>query len=236
MKALILLLVTLLLLGALEGPVASDVPPSPGASGTATAALERLMAGNARYVAGTPAHPNEGFLRRSRLVEGQKPFAVVLGCADSRVPPELIFDHGLGDLFVVRVAGNIVNADEAGSIEYAVGHLDTRLIVVLGHEGCGAVTAALEDPKGEVDELAQLMREIQPGLENVDRTKPRAEQIHAGVEANVLRAMGEIEKIAIREVDPGSGEKALVVGAVYELDSGRVRIVGTKEVGDVEKP
>ncbi|HEY4484757.1 MAG TPA: carbonic anhydrase, partial [Nitrospiria bacterium] len=107
-------------------------------------ALTMLMEGNARYVEGKMLHPNQAADRMGELAKGQHPFAVILGCADSRVPPEIVFDQGLGDLFVLRVAGNIADDAVIGSIEYAVEHLGTTLVFVLGHERCGAVSAAVE--------------------------------------------------------------------------------------------
>ena len=111
---------------------------------SADAALAKLIAGNRRYVQHRQQYPDQSLPHRKELVSGQHPFAVILGCADSRVPPELLFDQGLGDLFVIRVAGNLVDDVVLGSIEYAVEHLGTKLIMVLGHEKCGAVSAAVE--------------------------------------------------------------------------------------------
>src|SRR5947209_10905279 len=117
-------------------------------SGTAAdEALARLMAGNRRYVLHKEQHPDQSLTRRKELESGQHPFAVILGCADSRVSPEILFDQGLGDLFVIRVAGNVVDDTILASVEYAVEHLGTRLIMVLGHEKCGAVSAAIEGGK-----------------------------------------------------------------------------------------
>ena len=118
---------------------------------SATEALARLKAGNARFVAGKLEHPRQTAARRTELATSQHPFAVVLACADSRTSPGLLFDEGLGDVFVVRVAGNVLNNELLGSIEYAVEHLGTQLVVVLGHERCGAVAAARETiaTKGE---------------------------------------------------------------------------------------
>ncbi len=124
------------------GAVAWSQEASPGAP--ADAALARLMEGNRRYTRHKAKHPDESLSRRKDLEGTQHPFAVILGSADSRVPPELLFDQGLGDLFVIRVAGNIVDDAILGSIEYAVEHLGAKLILVLGHEKCGAVTAAIE--------------------------------------------------------------------------------------------
>ena len=106
-------------------------------------ALQRLIDGNARFTAGKVDHPNQDAARRTALAKGQSPFAIIFGCSDSRVSPEVLFDQGLGDLFVIRVAGNVVDADEAGSVEYAFEHLHSPLLLVLGHQNCGAVAAAL---------------------------------------------------------------------------------------------
>jgi len=188
-------------------------------------ALQWLLEGNRRFVEGRPRHDYENQRRRMMLTEGQHPFGVILGCADSRVPPELIFDFGLGDLFVIRVAGNVVADDEAGSIEYAIAHLDVPLILVLGHEGCGAVTAALGMVEGEAKELEGLLRMIQPALVDIDPSLPSERRIHLGVEANVRQSVNRLLEIAEREQRP-EDERVLVVGAVYELDTGRVRVLG----------
>ncbi|MGI5480108.1 carbonic anhydrase [Streptomyces lavendofoliae] len=105
-------------------------------------AFDALMSGNKRFVAGTPEHPNQDAARRAELAPGQNPFAVVLGCSDSRLAAEIIFDQGLGDLFVVRTAGHVLGAEVLGSVEYATSVLGARLVVVLGHDSCGAVAAA----------------------------------------------------------------------------------------------
>jgi len=125
-------------------PVQPPIVVEPPKETAGDVSLKRLMAGNARFVAGTSERPNETAARRAELATGQKPFAIVLGCADSRVSPEVAFDAGLGDLFVCRVAGNVVDDPILGSIEYAVQHLDVPLVVVLGHERCGAVKAAAD--------------------------------------------------------------------------------------------
>jgi len=187
-------------------------------------ALKWLLDGNRRFAEGRPRHDFESQRRRMKLTEGQHPFGVILGCSDSRVPPELIFDFGLGDLFVIRVAGNVVADDEAGSIEYAIVHLDVPLILVLGHEGCGAVTAALGMAKGEAEELEGLLRRVRPALVDIDSSLPEKDQIHLGVEANVRQSVNRLLEIAEREARPDD-ERVLVVGAVYELDTGLVRVL-----------
>lgn len=133
-------------------PSASE--PSPR---NAAEALARLKSGNARFVEGRTRHAHEGADWRKQLVADQKPFATILGCSDSRVPPELVFDQGFGELFVIRVAGNVIDTDVAGSIQYASRHLKTQLLVVMGHEGCGAVTATL----AAIDGLAEEPRFIE---------------------------------------------------------------------------
>ncbi len=187
-------------------------------------ALEWLLDGNARFAQDRPREFQEGLRRRAMLSEGQHPFAIVLGCADSRVPPELVFDTGLGDLFVIRVAGNVASDDEAGSIEYAVDHLDVRLVLVLGHERCGAVTAALGAAEGEAEELSRLLEQVRPALRGIDPALPLDERIRLGVEANVRHSMEQLHDIIEREADEVPAGLR-VVGAVYDLETGRVRLL-----------
>ena len=130
-------------------------------------ALARLLEGNHRFLSGRSEHDYQSATWREQLVATQKPFATILGCADSRIPPELIFDQGFGDLFVIRVAGNVLGDDVIGSLEYAVHHVKTPLIVVLGHEGYGAVTAAVQAMlrmHGEPHYIEALIGMIEPGL------------------------------------------------------------------------
>ena len=126
-------------------------------------ALQKLMEGNTRYVSARLAHPNQTPARRAEVSEGQHPFAVIVGCSDSRLPPEIIFDQGLGDLFVVRLAGHVLNDEALGSIEYAVEHLGTQLIMVLGHDRCGAVTAAVKEGDAS-GHLGSIMKAIAPAV------------------------------------------------------------------------
>ena len=129
-------------------PVQRKQPSSDGAPKNAAQALEWLKEGNLRFASSRPRHAHEAASWRKHLKSGQQPFATILGCADSRVPPELVFDQGFGELFVIRVAGNIVSTDVLGSLQYAVRHLHTPLVVVMGHESCGAVTAAVDALEG----------------------------------------------------------------------------------------
>src|SRR3954447_12835695 len=146
-----------------------------GHAPSASQALTRLMEGNDRYARHKEKHPNETLARRKELESGQHPFAVVLSCSDSRVAPELIFDQGLGDLFVIRVAGNIVDDDILGSIEYSIEHLDAKLILVLGHEKCGAASAAVEGAEAS-GHLKHLLSAIQPSVE--ETRKAGGDRIH----------------------------------------------------------
>jgi carbonic anhydrase len=194
---------------------------------TAAEALDRLRAGNARFAAGEgrfqPGRPEA----LAALVEAQRPYATILGCSDSRVPPELLFDAGFGELFVVRLAGNVFSAEGVGSMQYAGAHLRTPLFLVLGHEGCGAVKAALDAKfRGARDRsrIEQLLAGILPGLEGIDPAADPAAQLRAGVEANVRWTMRQI--LASPEGQARQAEGVMkVVGAVADLASGRVRFL-----------
>jgi carbonic anhydrase len=190
-------------------------------------ALARLIAGNERFLRGE-AHA--GGLRRETLADlarGQRPFATILGCSDSRVPPEWVFDAGLGELFVVRVAGNAVSQEIAGSLQYAAEHLRTPLFVVLGHEGCGAVSAALatrHEGAQHHSRIQRLVENILPGLPEIDPRLTLTAQLPRAIESNVRWTMGRI-------ADSPEGRAHLaegwikIVGAVYEIESGRVRLL-----------
>jgi carbonic anhydrase len=212
---------------ALAAPAAMCAPPSEAVPKDPKESLERLKAGNKRFVAGESIHGHTTSEWRKELVGGQAPFAAILGCADSRVIPELIFDQGLGDLFVVRIAGNVIAADVAGSLQYAGLHLHVQLLVVLGHEGCGAVSAALGSiyKKDEHPEYIEaLVKMIEPGLKALDPKLTGAAQLSAAVEANVRYSMHQI-------AESPEGKKALeekrfeIVGAVYDLETGKVRFL-----------
>lgn len=193
----------------------------------AEAALERLRLGNERFREGRSRHHHESADWRNHLLKSQEPFATVLGCADSRISPEIIFDQGLGDLFVIRVAGNVIGEEVAGSIQYAFQHLRTPLLVVLGHEGCGAVTAAVQAMLGKHDEphyIELLIGLISPGLREVDLSLEDHCRLNAAVEANVRWSVRQLaESPAGRRSDVE--QRGLLVGAVYELASGTVRFL-----------
>ena len=190
-------------------------------------ALQRLIEGNHRFAAGTPSRPHQSADHRKQLVPGQHPIATIFGCSDSRVPSELVFDQGFGDLFVVRVAGNVGGADDLGSIEYAVIHLNTPLVLVLGHESCGAVTAALEADTTRAHEaggIRDMLAHVVPSLAGVNRTLPLPEQVHQGVEANVRRSVALLRETPELQSRLAGGSLD-IVGAVYELDTGKVRLL-----------
>jgi len=189
----------------------------------ASEALQRLREGNHRFV--TEATSRHSF----ELAEAQEPFAIVLGCADSRVPAEIVFDQGLGDLFVIRVAGNIVAPSQIGSVEFAAERYHTRLVVVLGHSRCGAVLATLEEMQRPSDRQSRNLRSI------VDRVRPSVEPLLAGPhsddpDALVEQAVRANVRVSVRQLRHGSDvleqliqEQGLaVVGAEYSLETGVV--------------
>jgi len=190
-------------------------------------ALQRLLAGNEHFVRGKPAQrpPKPG--QRARLKTAQHPFAAILACSDSRVPPEMVFDQGLGDLFIVRVAGNVVAAETLGSLAYALAHLRTPLFVVLGHEGCGAVQAALRAKFHHQTEhrvIAELLEAVLPGLKGINPAEPADAQWRHAVEANVRWAIRQLAATPAGRAAVSDGRIQLV-GAVYELATGRVRFL-----------
>jgi carbonic anhydrase len=197
---------------------------------SALEALERLKEGNRRYVSGLRSL--DAFMsqvRRGELLSGQEPFAVILGCSDSRVPVEIVFDQGLGDLFVVRVAGNIVASSQVGSVEFAAGHCGTRLVVVLGHTRCGAVEATLEALQRPKESLSRNIRaigeRIRPAVEELLATELRndpAALLQHAVRANVRASANHLRhgSEVLERLIEDSG--LLVVGAEYSLESGVV--------------
>jgi carbonic anhydrase len=193
----------------------------------AAQARQRLLEGNKRFAAGESIHGHEGKDWRKRLTGGQKPFATVLGCSDSRVPTELVFDQGFGDLFVIRIAGNVISADVLGSLQYAEHHLHVPLLVVLGHEGCGAVTAALDAKfkrAKEPERIEALVRMIEPGLKDIDAKLSPERQLSAAVKANVRWSMTQLAELP--EVKKALKEKRLeMIGAVYDLETGKVSVL-----------
>lgn len=194
---------------------------------TADQALARLAQGNARFVAGEARFPTVKKEVLAALAKGQQPYATILGCSDSRVPPELIFDAGFGELFIVRLAGNVLSPEVAGTLQYAGRHLRTPLFVVLGHEGCGAVAAALAaklDGAREHSRIQALLENILPGLDSVDPTLGQVARLQAAVEANVSWTVRQIRATPEAQERETEGVMKLV-GAVFEISTGRVRFL-----------
>jgi carbonic anhydrase len=194
---------------------------------SADEALLRLKAGNERFVAGTARFPTMQKEILIDLAKGQHPYATILSCSDSRVPPELIFDAGLGELFIVRVAGNVVSPEVAGSLQYAGRHLKTPLFVVLGHTNCGAVGAAVEARLHGARQLSRiqlLVDSILPGLTDLDLQLTLEAMLAQAVEANVRWSMRQIFETPEGRERVAEGSMKLV-GAVYEIETGRVRFL-----------
>ena len=197
---------------------------------SALEALDGLVEGNRRFVSdGRSRNSLASQTRRSELVEGQEPFAIILGCSDSRVPAEIIFDQGLGDLFVIRVAGNIVAPSQIGSVEFAAERFGTRLVVVLGHSVCGAVLATLEELKrptaGRSPNLGSIVDRIRPSVEPLFETDLRHRPdalMQQAVRANIRAAANNLRygsQVLEQLIQRG---ELLVVGAEYSLDTGVV--------------
>ena len=210
--------------------IAAD-PPAPGASPPANAiapadALKRLMEGNARYAANAPNERDFSSGRAAR-VQGQYPIAQILSCSDSRVSPELAFDQGPGDLFVMRVAGNIVNPDLLASIEYGAQFLGAPLIMVLGHTGCGAVDAAIKVLKKKAvlpGHLPQLIAAIKPAVIVAEKTKT-GDLLANAVTANVQRQVAQLKRSPPVVQKLYAAKKIDIVGGVYDLATGKIALV-----------
>ena len=187
-------------------------------------ALQKLMEGNLRYAEGNASHPHQSPERRAELISGQQPFAVILGCSDSRIPPELIFDQGLGDVFVIRTAGEVVDNASLASIEYAVDHLGVPLVMVLGHDSCGAVTAAVQGGEAE-GHLGSLMDFIRPAVEQAREAGEGSDLLNGSIDNNVfniVEALKSSQPVLSEKVEAG---ELMILGARYRLDSGLVEIL-----------
>ncbi len=202
-------------------PAHSDQP-----SVAPAVAISKLKEGNGRYTSGNLQHPGQTSERRTELAKTQHPFAAILSCSDSRVPPEIVFDQGLGDLFIVRVAGNVINDEGLGSIEYSVDHLGTRLILVLGHQSCGAVDAAMKTvaAKGKAPgHIQSLVTAIKPVIEST----PKGD-LETTIKANVKHVVDALRTstpILKARVDSGDVQ---VIGGYYSLDTGAVTFLDNK--------
>ncbi len=214
-KAILLLI--LLLLGCTKASVSTDATATP---------LEKLLNGNSRYAEQHPIHPDQTLERLRDLKKGQRPFAVVVSCSDSRVPPELIFDQGLGDLFVIRTAGNVIGDYELGSIEYAVEHLKTSLVMVLGHENCGAVSAFIEHKHDTLSNHIQaIVNYLKAEKEEMALDENRPDYLAAAVRANVVHGVNLLKTATPTLKNLVEKKEIQIVGAVYDLDDGKITII-----------
>lgn len=208
-------------------PAASQLPEPTAEPPVAGAddALQRLKDGNQRYVANKTVDPNQTERRRVELAQGQHPFATILGCVDSRVPPELVFDRGLGDLFVIRTAGQVLDKAVVGSIEFGAAELGIPLIVVMGHENCGAVKAtidALEKPAGEAHgSIGALVEAITPAVEAA--REQSGDLLDNAVRINIENVVNALKQSPILAEALSQG-KVKIVGGRYDLDTGAVEM------------
>jgi len=212
-------IVTMFALLVLFSPTGRSIGQNAEENITADSVLAELKTGNKHHVAHRYQHPHETLDRQRQLVSGQHPHAEILSCSDSRVPPEIVFDQGLGDLFIVRVAGNVASDTEIGSLEYGAEHLHVPLIVVLGHESCGAVTAAVQGgpPEGHIGSLIDL---IKPAVE-------KTRGMSGDPVSNAVRMNVELVVKQLRSSTPILSElvahgKLKIVGAVYSIETGSV--------------
>lgn len=188
--------------------------------------MQRLIEGNARFASGNVTHQNQTAERRAELLTSQSPFAVIVSCSDSRVPPEVIFDQGLGDLFVVRTAGEVQDNLTIASIEYAVDHLNVPLVIVLGHDACGAVEAAVEG--GEAPgHIGSIVEAILPAVDEArnESISTNGQLLNVSIDnnvKNVVKALNSSEPILSEKVKEG---KLTIVGARYHLDTGAVEMI-----------
>lgn len=197
---------------------------------TAKEALERLREGNYRFV--TDIHNNDhspSRARRQEVANGQEPFAIILGCSDSRVPAEMVFDQGLGDLFVIRVAGNIVAPSQVGSVEFAAERYKTKLVVVLGHSQCGAILATLEELKrpneNQSRNLKSIVDRIRPSVATLLETELKHDHealVHQSVRANIRASVNHLRHGSELLENLIQNEGLLIVGAEYSLETGAV--------------
>lgn len=203
------------------GGAAAQISPSD--------ALQKLQVGNARYVCGKSDYPNQGADRRHEtFTGGQHPFAAVLTCSDSRVPVELIFDQGFGDIFAIRVAGNITDKHQTGSIEYAVEHLGVPLVVVMGHRACGAVAASCSSADAH-DNIGSIVRTIRPAVERVQKRQPQLKGdalVAEAIKENVYETISKLLSSSHTLNEAAKAGKLRVVGAIYDIEQATVSWLG----------
>src|SRR5437764_7941085 len=220
------LLLGITLLGTNQFVRAADPAHSDQPSVAPAEAISKLKEGNGLYTSGNVQHPGQTAERRTEMAKTQDPVSAIVSCSDSRLPPEIVFDQGLGDLFVVRVAGNVINDEGLGSVEYTVDHLGTRLILVLGHQSCGAVKAARETiaAKGKAPgHIESLVTAIKPAVEATAKDDLET-TVKANVK-NVVQALRSSTPILQAKVESGEIQ---VIGGYYSLDTGAVTFLDEK--------
>ena len=194
-------------------------------------ALRALKNGNARFFSGSARRPELSAAERRAQILAQTPFATILSCSDSRVPTEIVFDQGLGNLFITRIAGNVIDTGTAGSIEYSVEHLKVHLVVVMGHEGCGAVKAALlpeAQRNREAANLRALLNSIEPAVRNLPKIRDEKAKTREAVIANVRLQVNNLRQNPVMQAGMRRGQIG-VIGAYYEITSGAVDFLETEE-------
>jgi len=187
---------------------------------SAREAMQKLKEGNKRFVKNQAQHPDESLERKKEMLKGQRPFVVILSCSDSRVPPELIFDQGIGDIFEIRNAGNVLNNHVIGSIEYAIMHLGVKLVLIMGHQDCGAVAATLSG-KYETKFIQSLEDSIQPAIEDCKKQGLEVNSDNV-VKAHIMQNINELfsqDKDLLKYMED---HDVKIVPAYYHLDSGKV--------------
>ncbi|MCW5316225.1 carbonic anhydrase [Nostoc sp. KVJ3] len=209
------------LLWRVEQAKADEIHPAPTQSLSPDAALQKLIDGNQRFVDHHPQYPDQSALRLQEVAQAQHPFATILSCADSRVPAEIVFDQGIGDIFDVRIAGNIATHEAIGSIEYAVVLLGSPLLMVMGHERCGAVTAAVQN-ESLLGDISTFVKAIKPAVKKV-KDQP-GDAVENAVVANVQYQIETLKRSQLLTEQVRSG-KLKIVGGRYDLDTGIVTII-----------
>ncbi len=201
------------------------------AAKTPDEAVRALKTGNSRFFGGTARRPELNANQRRAQILSQTPFAAVLGCSDSRVPIELVYDQGLGDIFAIRIAGNVIEPGTAGSLEYAILHLKSHVLVVMGHEGCGAVKAAMLPAQvraREPENVRFLLDRIVPSISNLPAIRDEKARVREAVIANVRRQVAELKRNPVVQAAIKRGQ-ITVIGAYYEITSGAVDFLETEE-------
>jgi carbonic anhydrase len=217
MRRLVLLAIVALSIVSTRAVIAAVHGPTVSAAD----ALKMLLEGNQRFIDGKLEHPNQSIARRGEVAKGQHPFAAVLACSDSRTPPEIIFDRGLGDLFVVRVAGNVADQVVIESLDYSVKHLGVRVVMILGHNRCGAVTAAVAGHEEEGD-VGPMLSELRPAVE-ASKGKP-GDPVENAVRENVKLVTKNLADSAELAPMVKSGELK-IIGGIYDLDTGKIEML-----------